>query len=83
MWICSSKISSTHLPQILSLGRNLTRKHTKIAKITYQSLIEVVKRFQRHWSSVISGKKEKKIGILGKIVKTLGFLGIGKIIRDL
>ena len=59
MWICSSKISSTRLPQILSLGRNLTRKLTKIAKITYQSLIEVVKRFQRHWSSVISGKKEK------------------------
>ena len=28
-------------------------------------------------------KERKKIGILGKIVKTLGFLGIGKIIRDL
>ena len=34
-------------------------KPTKIAKITYQSLIEVVKSFQRHWSSVIYGKEEK------------------------
>ena len=43
-------------------------KTTKIAKITYQSLIEVVKHFQRHWSSAISGKEEK-VGILGKFVK--------------
>ena len=56
-------------------------KPTKIAKITYQSLIEVVKSFQRHWSSVIYGKEEK-IGILGKIVKKYGFSGLGKIIRN-
>ena len=30
---------------------------TKIAKITNQSLIEVIKRFQRHWSSVSTSKK--------------------------
>jgi len=53
-------------------------------KITYQSLIEVVKRFQRHWSSVISGKKEKNrdfrencknIGLLRDRENNKGFLG--------
>ena len=53
------------------------RKLTEIAKISYQSLIEVFKCFQRHWSSVISGKREK-IWILVKILKNKGFLGIGK-----
>lgn len=40
--ICSSKMSTTRLPQIISLGRNLKEKCTKTAEITYQSLIEVV-----------------------------------------
>ena len=77
---CSGKMSTTRLPQILSLGRILTRKLTKIAKISYQSLIEVFKCFQRHWSSVIPRKTEK-IRILGKILKNKDFLGTGKIIR--
>ena len=63
-------MSTNRHSQILIIGKKSDKnmKPTKIAKITYQSLIEVVKSFQRHWSSVIYGKEEK-IGILGKIVK--------------
>ena len=54
-------MSTTRHSQILIIGKKSDKnmKPTKIAKITYQSLIEVVKSFQRHWSSVIYGKEEK------------------------
>ena len=74
-------MSTTHPLKFFHLEEILTRKLREIAKISYQSLIEVFKCFQLQWSSIISGKKEKNRDFR-KNFKKKGFLGTGKIIRN-
>lgn len=64
-------MSTTHLPQIMSLGRNLKEKCTKTAEITYQSLIEVVETLSTTLD-ISYYRKERKDRDLKENSKKLG-----------